>query len=105
MNFKEIVSNDINNLFFNTNEFASIHLVNNKNMPVVIDSYKLDEIKNKAQYADEIGTAELLIYIKLSDLGYIPTKDNIIEFDKEIYRVLSASKTDIVLEIILGANV
>ncbi len=106
MNFKEMVDYDVNNILFNLSELASLHRINNKdNVVVIVDNYKLSELKSKAQYSNEISTAELLFYIRETDLGYMPTKDNIIMFDNDIYRVLSSSKFGSVLEIILEANV
>ncbi len=106
MNFKEMVDNDVNNILFNTSELASSHKIDNKNdIIVIVDNYKLSDYKNKAQYSNEISTAEMLIYIKENDLGYIPTKGNIIKFDNDVYRVLQVAKFGIVLEIIFEANI
>jgi len=51
MNFKEMVDYDVNNILFNLSELASLHRINNKdNVVVIVDNYKLSELKSKAQY-------------------------------------------------------
>ena len=50
MNFKEIIKNDVRQVFMNTDEFSETHTINGKEMPVQIDSNEQIERENYAQY-------------------------------------------------------
>ena len=58
----------------------------------------------KAQYADAIYSASLLIFVKPKDLGFRrPAVKSIIEVDGKIYRVLQVSG-ELLYQLILEAN-
>ena len=42
MNLKAIIEQDLQNVFFNTNEFAEVHFLDDKEIPIIIDE---DECK------------------------------------------------------------
>ena len=43
MTFKETIRSDISAVFMNTEEFATVHNVNGKDIPVVVDNNELIE--------------------------------------------------------------
>ena len=47
--FKEILNQDIENVFLNTLEFADIHNVDGKDMPVQVDDNEVIEREKKAK--------------------------------------------------------
>lgn len=103
LDFKAGVQRDIENVLFNTKEAAEQRLVNDKAINVIIDYERLQELKAKAQYADGISTAEMLIFVQHRDLEYRPGVGGIITIGDDIYRVAAVSG-DAVLELILEAN-
>lgn len=100
MNFKQLVQNDLN-LFLDVRTFAENRNINGQDMAVIIDNDKLEELKAKAQYADGIGTAELLIIVRISDFGLKPATEQIITVDDDVYRVVSVLEANGVMEIVL----
>lgn len=103
LDFKATVQKDIETVLFNTTEAAQLRMVNDKEIPIIIDYERLQELKAKAQYAAGISTAELLIFVQRKDLGYRPGVGGIITIGEDIYRVAGVSG-DVILELILEAN-
>lgn len=103
LDFKAGVQRDIDTVLFNIREAAELMMVNGKQIPVIVDDERLRELKATAQYADGIGTAELLIFVQQTRLGYRPGVGGFITIGEDIYRVTSVSG-DVVLELILEAN-
>lgn len=101
--FKEQLERDIDAIFLNPEEFGETHVIDGKEMTVVIDSHKLAELKAKAQYADAIYTASLLVFVKPKDLGYRPAVDSFLEVDGRDYRVMQVSG-ELLYQLILEAN-
>lgn len=104
MNFKNAVAADINSVFLNPDEFAETHNVEGKDISIIIDNEKLTELKTKSQFASQITQAEMLIYVKNSDLGYVPAKDSMLEIDSNIYTVNMCTDSEGMLEIVLESN-
>lgn len=103
LDFKASVQKDIETVLFNTREAAELRMVNGREIPIIIDYERLQELKAKSQYADGISTAELLVFVQRKDLEYRPGVGGIINIGDDIYRVTSVSG-DVVLEIVLEAN-
>lgn len=100
--FKEQFRQDLDQVFFNLDEFAELHTLDGRVMPVVLDSSLLEQKKAAAGYAGDIHAARLLLFVKASDFGPKPAADTMLKMDSRVYRVLSASGED-VYEITLGA--
>ena len=48
--FKELIQNDINNIFLSLEEFAEVHNIDNKEMTIIIDTNeRLEREKNKEE--------------------------------------------------------
>ena len=45
--FKHMVSNDTDHVIFNLDELADLHEVDGRQVPVIIDDVKLEEMKAK----------------------------------------------------------
>lgn len=87
--FMQQLEDDLNEVFFNTEEFAEIFHIHYdgevyKNIPVIVDT---EEAKNKkggsgkAQDIEEIYTIDALAFIHFKDLGMIPRKNHEIIFE------------------------
>ena len=65
MSFKEQLQNDLDSVFFNLDEFAELHRVEGKKIPVVVDSDQLNKLK-KGQILGLIE-ADMLLMGKEAD--------------------------------------
>ena len=105
MTFKEIVRADIDNVFMNVEEFAGVHIVNGKRMPITVDNNELIERAKKAKYnMDGIYTKTTLIYVKAKDFGQLPIVGSALNLDGRIYKVTDAMNEDGLYSIHLEAN-
>ncbi len=105
MTFKELIRNDVHNVFLNTEEFSEMHTVNGKEMPVMIDSNEqIEREKRMKQNLDGLYTNQKLMYVAASDYGPMPKQGSIINLDGRIYKVADAIGEDGVYSITLEAN-
>lgn len=105
MTFKEILRNDIKTVFLNPSEFGEEHTVNGKKMVVIIDDNELTERKKRAgQHMDGIYTNQKLLYVAASDFETRPTRDSILWFDGERYRVIDVISEDGIYSITVEVN-
>ncbi|KFX57605.1 hypothetical protein HYH39_02290 [Clostridium botulinum] len=102
MNFKEQIQEDLNNIFFNIDEFGEEHIIDRKVFNVVIDNETLKD-RNKKEY-DGILQADLLYYIKADDIGELKTNE-LQYFDGVAYNVFDVKLDNGVYEVILQSNI
>jgi hypothetical protein len=70
MDFKDAVAADIDNVFFDTKEFAENAIIGGKSVPVIFDD---DALQGKSDvYAMGLAEGERLIFIKEKDLRRLP---------------------------------
>ena len=70
MDFKEQVNADIDNVFFDTKEFAEEAIIDGKPVPLVMDN---DALNGKSDvYAMGLSEGEQLVFIKEKDLHRLP---------------------------------
>lgn len=103
MGFKDSLQEDLNDVFFNDDEFACIHTIDGKEMPIIIDEDGLEEMKKlrEGDY-DGIYKAKLLFFVQKKHFGSKPAIDSIIELDNKLYQVKNATEDGVMLKIILG---
>lgn len=103
MSFKDILNDDVNNIFFNIDEFSERHNIDGSDMPIMIDEDELQEYKIRREGDYEgLYKATLLFYVRKSDIGSKPAINSLIDFDDKIYKVLSSSEDGEVIKVILG---
>jgi hypothetical protein len=70
MDFKDVVAADIDNVFFDTKEFAENAIIDGKSVPIILDD---DALQGKSDvYAMGLAEGERLIFIKEKDLRRLP---------------------------------
>jgi hypothetical protein len=70
MDFKDAVAADIDNVFFDTNEFAEKAMIGGKSVPIILDD---DALQGKSDvYAMGLAEGERLVFIKEKDLRRLP---------------------------------
>ena len=86
--FKEQMERDLDSTFFNTDEFAELHTVDGKEIPVVVDNETLLQL-NLGKTADSDGIFEdsKLFFVQKEHMPDQPVIDQIMEFDGESYQV------------------
>ena len=99
--FKDYMTEDID-VFFNVDEFAEPHRINGRGMDIVMDE---DRLKQRSQTEFEgIGSAEVLFFVKVSDLEEKPEVGSPLKFDKKQMYVLDVKEDSGTYEIILTQN-
>lgn len=105
MNWNEELEDDLDAIFFDAEEFTTIHLINRKRIPVILDDYeKMEREKTAKQYIDGISKRKLLLYVRAKDFGKLPNYNSRIKIDEQFYLVKDATDEDGVYSILLEAN-
>lgn len=105
MSFKDIIAEDVHEVFMNPEEFSEIHTVNGVEMAVQIDSNEqIEREKRFNQHMDGIYLNQKLIYVAASDFGPLPKQGSLLTLDKRTYRVADAVSEDGVYSITIEAN-
>lgn len=90
MTFKEILAQDVRNVFLNMGEFAEEHIIDGRPMAVQIDDNELLE-RDKAGtgvHRDGLYKSRILIYVASADFGKRPAIGKLLRLDGERYRVV-----------------
>lgn len=86
--FKEQMERDLDSTFFNTDEFAELHAVDGKEIPVVVDNETLLQLNmGKTVNSDGIFTDSIIIFVQKKYLDYEPVIGQVIDFDGVTYPV------------------
>lgn len=89
MTFKELLAQDIHNVFLNLDEFAEEHQVNGRPMPVQLDENELLE-RDKSRmggHQDGLYKTRRLIFVAASDFGARPAIGSLLNLDGHQYKV------------------
>lgn len=105
VSFKDFVSLDNENVFFNDSEFAETHNIGGIDFDIVIDDCELQELQGGFEVFSEHYEKMLLFFIDKQKLGYIPKVNSNLFFDGEMWQVAYVNDDKQgVLEIVLGKN-
>ena len=103
--FKEVMKDDVNNTFMNVDEFADMHTVDGKEIPVLVDDNEIIEREKKMKSnMDGVYVKQKLIYVKADDFGPLPAIGRQIVFDEKRYMVTDSTDEDEVYTITMEAN-
>lgn len=92
MGFKDMVREDIKNIFLDTDVFGETHLVDGSEMTVIIDENELVEREKKVKtMAEGLHNKQLLIYVSGEDFGSEPLIGRLLELDGDNYAVTDVS--------------
>lgn len=106
MTFKEILQRDINEIFFNLDEFSGTHTVDGKEITAMIDDMEhIEREKKMKSNMDGIHTRQVLLYVKASEFGgVLPAIGRILTLDARKYLVVDAVDEGGVYTITLEIN-
>ena len=106
--FKELIQNDINNIFLNLEEFAEVHNIDNKEMTIIIDTN--ERLEREKRLVSNLGDAdglfreEILIYVSSKYFKSKPKIGRLMILDDKPYRVLDVIDETGIYSITLGAE-
>ena len=95
------LNSDMENVFLNTDEFATQHIVNGKLMSVMVDKNEL-LTRNKEK---DFRPKDTLIYVKKSEFGNMPSVNGIVTLDGNKYVVKDATNENGIYAITLTVNI
>jgi hypothetical protein len=88
MDFKDVVAADIDNVFFDTKEFAESVIIDGKNIPIILDD---DAIQGMSElYAMGLAEGEQFIFIKEKDMNRLPQEGEQLTKDSKKWYVRHA---------------
>lgn len=105
MTFKDIIKQDIKNVFMNDKEFGELHTIDGKEMNVIIDSNEmLEREKRYKTHDDGLYTKQILIYVSKEEFGQLPAIGRLLKLDKKAYIITDAINEAGIYSIMLEAN-
>ena len=105
MNFKDMVQEDVKNIFLDPEVFGESHIIDGCEMTIIIDENELVEREKKVKtMAEGLHNKQLLIYVSKEDFGPEPLIGSLLELDADYYIVTDVSDEDGIYSISLGAN-
>ena len=102
MAFKDYLQQDIDNVFFNTDEFAEPHNINGRSVNIIKDDDKAERLGNSGTVG--VFGSIIVYYVKASDLPNKPKIGDIQDFDDVFYEVVEVKEEFGVYEIILRGS-
>lgn len=105
MGFKDMVFNDIKNVFLNPDELGEPHIIDGREMNIIIDENELIQREKKYKtFSEGLHKKQLLFYVAAEDYGTLPLINRLIELDEEYYRVIEVTNENGIYSISLEAN-
>lgn len=96
---------DVSNVFLRIDEFGDTHIVDGKEMTVLIDDNEIIEREKKIKSnMDGVYAKQKLIYVKADEFGTLPAIGRAIMFDGKRYMVLEAVDEQGIYSITMEAN-
>lgn len=102
MNLHDQMAIDVRNTFLNIDEFATVHEIDGRKMPVIVDA---TDNPTPLDYAEGVSVFRKIIYVESAVLGYTPRQEQVMKFDGERFTVALVSDADGLFVITLEANV
>lgn len=100
--FQEQLERDARNVFLNPEEFGTPHMVNGREMIIVIDEDELQHRKSSASNpTDGVYHASLLFYAFKADFEKRPVMDSLMKIDKRDYKVADVQEDEVMYTITL----
>lgn len=96
MGFKEQLQEDLDTVFFNCEEFAETHCINGKDVSIVMDNDKLEELvinRRKDMHTEQLFTDSIMFYVRKKDLDFEPVPGQYLDYDGRGY-IINDVKTD-----------
>ena len=103
--FKDMIQEDIKNVFLNFAEFGEIHEINGVEVLAIIDENELTERDKRMRNKDgELHKRQLLFYVDAKDFGPLPSPGKVLNMDGRDYLITDAEDEMGIYSISLEAN-
>lgn len=103
--FKEQLEKDMDDIFFNLDEFAENHIIDGKEIPVVVDNDRIIELSlGKSVETRGIFTDDILFFVLKKYLDYEPCAGQHMTFDGVTYPISDVKEDFGGYTIILSGN-
>lgn len=106
MSFKDQLAKDIESVFFNTDEFAEEHFINDKPVKCVVEKTEVDKWANQRYEmmveADGTFISMITIYFPKSAINFPLVEGQLIKFDSVRYKIESVQNQGGVYELKLS---
>lgn len=90
-NFKEMLDEDLDTTFFNTEEFAQVKQIRcdgiDKNIPVIFDSEETKDRNSGTDHAEGISGKFVVIRVRLKDLGKEPRQGMRFWIGRDLFKI------------------
>ena len=106
MSFKDVLKNDIKQVFLNFEEFGEEHKINGETVLIIIDENELTEREKRIRKGIdvELHKKQLLFYVAAEDFGPLPVPGRTLELDGKQYVITDAENEDGIYSINLEAT-
>ncbi len=105
MTFKEMVLQDIKEVFLNFDEMGTMHEVAGREMLIIIDELELTNREKRIRETERgLHKKQLLIYVAGEDFGPLPAPGFLMSLDGKQYLIRDAADEDGIYSIELEAN-
>ncbi len=103
--FKEMIQNDLKEVFLNPEEFGESHVIDGKEMTIIIDENELVEREAKVKaMAEGLHKKQLLIYVSAEEFGPEPLIGRLLELNGSCYTVANVTNESGMYSISLEAR-
>lgn len=102
--FKDLIRQDIDNVFMNVEEFSETAVVDGKEMHVMFDKNELNDRKPSTENADGIYTGLMLVYIPVSEYGAMPKIGKLITINHKKYQICDCINEDGIYSMTIERN-
>lgn len=90
--FKDAVLNDISNVFFNVDEFAEKHYINDQDVFCIVDKdITKERNQTMSNYAEGVFIDSVVIYVRCRDIENKPVEGELLYLDDIMYIVRSVN--------------
>ncbi len=105
MGFKEQLTEDLDSVFFNAEEFAESHVINGSKVNIVVDNDKLAELYlAKGTHTEQLFTDSILFYVRKKDLDFEPVPGQYLEYDDRVFLISDVKTDNESYTVVMGAN-
>lgn len=105
LTFKQILQRDIDETFFNLEEFSETYIIDGTPMAAMVDDMEHIEREKKMQSNMEgLFARQILLYVKALEFGALPAQGRLLNLDGKRYIVVDATDEGGVYTITLEAN-
>lgn len=103
--FKDVLKNDVTQVFLNPDEFGEHHRVNGKDMVIVLDDIEnIEREKRMKSNMDGIHTHQILFYVSSEGFGKLPAEGDLLDLDRQRFTVVDATDECGIYAITIEAN-